>query len=148
MYRPELSGDSRIELAELPKSELSLRKICGRRALRELPRDSLVNLGIGMPEAVSLAAAEEGLSSRITLSIESGVLGGVPLSGLGLGAAVNPEAIYRTADILNIYDGGGLDAAVLGLAEMDEQGNVNVSRFGGRVTGPAASWTYPSRRKM
>ena len=64
------------------------------------------------------------------------MLGGVPLSGLGLGGTTNPEAIYKMADILNIYDGGGLDMAVLGMAEMDQQGNVNVSKFGGRVVGP------------
>ena len=83
-----------------------------------------------------MVAAEEGIADRFTLSIESGVLGGVPLSGLGLGASRYPEAIYKMADVLNLYDGGCLDMAVLGLAEMDGHGNVNVSSFGGRVTGP------------
>ena len=45
-------------------------------------------------------------------STESGVLGGIPLTGLDMGAAVNPEAIYKTADILDLYDGGCLDLAV------------------------------------
>ena len=115
---------------------LGERKLCGRRAALELRADTLINLGIGMPEAVAAVAAEEGVSERLTLSIESGVLGGVPLSGVGLGGTVNPEAIYKMADMLEIYDGGGLDMAVLGMAEMDARGNVNVSRFGGRVIGP------------
>lgn len=76
------------------------------------------------------------VADTFTLSIESGALGGVPLGGLGLGGSTNPEAIYKMADILNVYDGGGLDLAVLGLAEIDRNGNVNVSKFGGRVTGP------------
>ena len=94
------------------------------------------HLDIRVPEAVAAVAAEEGFSDRITLSIESGVLGGVPLSGLALGSTTNPEAIYKMPDTLNLYDGGVLDLAVLGMAEMDAEGNVNVSKFGGRVTGP------------
>lgn len=135
-YRPELSGESRVPLERVAPIPLNDRKVCGRRAAMELKKGALINLGIGMPEAVAAVAAEEGLSDRFTLSIESGVLGGVPLSGLGLGGTTNPEAIYKMADILNIYDGGGLDLAVLGLAEIDQHGNVNVSKFGGRVIGP------------
>ena len=135
-YRPEVSGEVRKPLDAIAPMALNARKICGRRAALELRPDSLINLGIGVPEAVAAVAAEEGIADRFTLSIESGVLGGVPLSGLGLGGTTNPEAIYKMPDILNIYDGGGLDMAVLGMAEADESGNVNVSKFGGRITGP------------
>ena len=135
-YRPEVAGECRAPIEAKAAMPLSERKICGRRAALELRADSLVNLGIGVPEAVAAVAAEEGFSDRITLSIESGVLGGVPLSGLALGGTTNPEAIYKMPDTLNLYDGGVLDLAVLGMAEMDAEGNVNVSKFGGRVTGP------------
>ena len=135
-YRPEVAGECRKALSAIEPMPLNARKVCGRRAALELQPGSLINLGIGVPEAVAAVAAEEGISDHFTLSIESGVLGGVPLSGLGLGGTTNPEAIYKMADILNIYDGGGLDMAVLGMAEMDQQGNVNVSKFGGRVVGP------------
>ncbi len=135
-YMPELTGDIRIPVNEIETMPLNERKICGRRAALELKKNTLVNLGIGMPDAVAAVAAEEGISSEFTLSIESGVLGGVPLGGLALGGSINPEAFYKMADILNVYDGGGLDMAVLGLAEMDEKGDLNVSKFNGKVVGP------------
>ncbi len=135
-FRPELTGSIRKPLSQLDPMPLNDRKVCGRRAAMELKRGSLINLGIGMPDSVAAVAAEEGFSDQFTMSIESGVLGGVPLTGLGLGACVNPEAMYKMADILDIYDGGGLDATVLGFAEMDEHGNINVSKFNGNVTGP------------
>lgn len=135
-YRPELTGDIKVPLESVEHMPLQERKICGRRAALELKRNTLVNLGIGMPDAVAAVAAEEGISSEFTLSIESGVLGGVPLGGLALGGSINPEAFYKMSDILNLYDGGGLDMAVLGLAEMDETGNLNVSKFHGKVMGP------------
>lgn len=135
-YHPEWTGEAPMPLKALPALPLNDRKICGRRAAMELTSGSLVNLGIGMPESVAAVAAEEGVAAEITLSVESGALGGVPRSGLGLGGTVNPEAFYKTADILNIYDGGGLDMTVLGMAEVDKDGNVNVSKFGDKLVGP------------
>ena len=138
-FRPELTGEVRRGngvSGGIPPMPLNDRKVCGRRAVLELRENDIINLGIGMPDSVAAVAAEEEIADRFTLSIESGVLGGVPLSGLGLGASRYPEAIYKMADVLNLYDGGCLDMAVLGLAEMDGHGNVNVSSFGGRVTGP------------
>lgn len=135
-FRPELTGELRTPLDTIVPMPLGQRKVCGRRCAMELEKGSLVNLGIGMPDAVAAVAAEEGISEYITLSIESGVLGGVPLAGLGIGATVNPEAIYKMADTFDLYDGGGLDMAFLGLAEMDGKGNVNVSKFNGKVIGP------------
>lgn len=133
---PSLVGKSRMELNDLEKAELTERKICARRAAMELKKGDLVNLGIGMPELVASVCNEEGCLGDITLSIETGITGGVAQSGVAFGVAYNADSIIADANMFDLYDGGFLDGAVLGLAEVDKEGNVNVSKFGTRVTGP------------
>lgn len=136
LFRPELAGLANVPGVPFEPLKLSPPKICCRRAAMELKPHSLINLGIGMPGGIGSVADEEGISDLFTLSIECGPLGGIPLRGVGFGAAANPEAMYRMADILQLYDGGALDMAVLGFAEVDLLGNVNASSFHGRMVGP------------
>ena len=135
-YRPELSGEKKIVLRSLPPHPLDNRTICARRAALELKDDDVMNLGIGIPEIIGSVAAEEGFGTRLTLAADSGIIGGIPLSGLDMGAAINAEAELKLADMIDICHGGALDICALGLAEIDAKGNVNVSKFNGRVTGP------------
>ena len=135
-HNPAWSGEIRVPLTASKATKLSDRKIIGRRGSMELRPNMLVNLGIGIPDQVAVVAQEEGIADQLTLSIESGILGGVPLPGLDIGGSVNAGAMYKHADIFDIYDGGGIDLSCLGAAQIDAQGNVNVSKFGGRVVGP------------
>ena len=134
-HDPALAGQIRVPVAGMRKMPLDARKIIARRAAFELPPNGVVNLGVGAPEGISAVANEEQVTPYITLTTEAGAVGGVLASGSSFGAATNADCVIDQNQMFDFYDGGGLDMTCLGLAECDRHGNVNTSKFGGKLNG-------------
>jgi propionate CoA-transferase len=134
-FRPELCGEIRVPLTSVKSLALDERKVMARRANLELRPYDVINLGIGYPEAVAAVANEENILSYLTMTVEPGIIGGMPLGGLDFGSSINPEAVVSMPDQFDFYDGGGLDLTCLGFAQVNAEGNVNSSKFGPRVAG-------------
>ena len=133
-YRPELCGLARTPAGATKKLPLGPRKILARRAAMELVPGTIINIGSGIPSGIGSVAAEEGIGG-LTTSVESGPMGGEVQEGLSFPGVANAEAIFYQCDTIDMYDGGMLDMAFLGFAEVDRHGNVNVSKFAGRCIG-------------
>jgi propionate CoA-transferase len=130
------SGHLRVELSDVPRLPAGARRVVARRGAMELFEGAICNLGSGISTGIANVAAEEGVLARVCLTNEQGNIGGAPASGNEAGASRSPDAQIDQPYQFDFYDGGGLDLAFLSFAEFDAAGNVNVSRFGGRIVGP------------
>ena len=135
-YNPVYSGIIKEPQGAMGTSELSLKKVIGRRGAMEITKDAIVNLGIGIPgDTIGPVASEEGLWDEMVLTVESGPIGGIPQGGNDFGTTKNAEAIIEHAYQFDHYTGTGVDITFMGTAQVDGFGNVNVSKFGPRVVG-------------
>ena len=110
-------------------------QIIGKRASRELRKEDIVNIGIGIPETVSQYAEQSGMLEHITLTVESGGIGGFPASGKVFGAMIGAASVYDMANQFDLYNNGGLDICFMGALEVDQHGNVNAHRGPGAYSG-------------
>lgn len=135
-WEPSFSGEIRKPLTSIEPLPLDERKVICRRCAMELKAGDLINLGVGMPADIAKVVNEEGLIDQVTMSTESGMVGGVPSALPSFGSAYNPEAIITPNEMFDLISGGGLNMTCLGIGEVDKDGNNNVSRMGSRLTGP------------
>lgn len=134
-YNPALSGELRAPRSELLLIPFDYRKVIGRRGALELEPGMIVNIGAGLSEFVTSVAWEEGIGDKLTFIIEAGMIGGVPGFGLNFNTAVNPACIIDQPSMVDFFDGRGHDITLVGFAQVDKDGNVNVSKLGDKVPG-------------
>jgi propionate CoA-transferase len=135
-YSPAYAGELRAPETAIPRIPFDIRKVIARRGAMELFPGAVVNLGFGVSNGIASVAAEESVAHELTLTVEQGIIGGVPAGGKDAGAGVNYDMMADQPYQFDFYDGGGLDLAYLSFAEVDRDGNVNVSRYGTSINGP------------
>lgn len=137
-FDPSLVTAGELSLTEADVQPLGPAKVVQRRALLECRPGDCLAIGFGLPGKLPSVALEEGVFAELTFTIEHGVIGGLNPFARGtrtFPAGHHPQAIIDAADQVRFYSGGGVDRAFLGVGEIDGQGNVNVSRFGQRISG-------------
>lgn len=110
--------------------------VIARRASTEIKSGNIVNVGFGMSSIVVDIIQEQNFQSEVKFVIEQGSIGGIPVSGDLFGISKNPEAIVSSTSQFDIFSANTIDVAVLGMGELDVEGNVNVSMLGGKAVGP------------
>lgn len=135
-FDPAYCGDIKVPVSNSDILEMNLRKVIGRRALMELHVDDVLNVGTGIPnDVVGPIISEEGVSDDVTVTVESGIYGGIPLGGVDFGIAKNNFALLRHDDQFDYYNGAGVDVTYMGAGEIDPEGNVNATKLGPNPTG-------------
>ncbi len=124
-----------------------VKRIVSRRAALELRPGAFVNLGYGLSDGVPIVAQQEDITNQLVFMIEQGAIAGIPTTGLNFGAMFNPSAILDDVYQFDFFQGGGLDMAFLGFAQIDQFGNINSTRFGKVITGSGGSVDISSSAK-
>jgi len=135
----DLGSSARIESSHKKLDETRAR--IARRALAELKRGDVVNLGVGIPTLIAdLITIEHG----IILHTENGMLGvgPAPASGGALDYPVNAGKVpvtalpgssyFDSADSFAMIRGGHIDVAIMGGLQVDENANL-------------ANWAVPGK---
>ena len=139
-FSPAICGDGKEVLQGGSEGEeahsLDIRFLIGRRALLEVKKDQIINMGIGIPnDTIGVILEQEGMRDFVTPTVESGICGGVALGGVDFGVGKNCTAIIPHEQQFDFYDGRGVDNCFMGAGEIGPDGSVNATRMGSRAPG-------------
>jgi acyl CoA:acetate/3-ketoacid CoA transferase len=131
-YDPALSGEIRVDLSALEAEPFGIEKVIARRAAMELAVGDVAALGFGVCALVPRILLEENLHGQVTWTIEQGPVGGVPVTGFAFGCAFNADAIIPSPQQFTFFQGAGFDCGFVSFLQIDQTGNVNVSKLAKR----------------
>lgn len=124
-----------MELTKEEKQEL-----IARRAAKELPDGSFVNLGIGLPTKVANYIPD---GVDVTLHSENGFIGleissdnpkKHTINAGGQEVSIKPGgAFFDSTESFGIIRGGFVDATILGALQVDQQGNIASHMIPGKM---------------
>lgn len=135
-FDPSYSGQVRVPETALEILPTDMRKIISRRAMAELVPDQMINIGTGIPnENIGPIIAEEGIADIVTITVESGIYGGVPAGTIDFGISQNAQALIAHDRQFELYNGTGIDYTFMGAGELDQYGNVNATKMGSKAPG-------------
>jgi len=134
-YDPALSGHYQVPEMREPYIELGTRKVILRRAAQMLVEGDVISIGFGINNELSNVLEEEQVNHLVQTNIDTGVFGGLISSGKRFGMNYNLSARMRHDSTWDFIYNGGIDVAFLSFAEVDQYGNVNVSKFGDKMNG-------------
>lgn len=135
-FDPAYCGDIKVPVSTSDALPMTVRKVIGRRALMELSINDVLNVGTGIPnDVVGPIITEEKIDDDVTITVESGIYGGIPMGGIDFGIAKNNFALLRHDDQFDYYNGAGVDVTYMGAGEIDPDGNVNATKLGPNPTG-------------
>lgn len=147
-YDPSYSGQAWAPESKTEPIPLNVRKVIGRRAMMELEPDVVINVGTGIPnDVIGAIIAEENIGDDVTITVESGIYGGVPAGGIDFGISKNAQALIPHDRQFEYYNGAGIDYTFMGAGEMDEKGNVNATRMGDKAPGAGGFIDITARAK-
>ena len=130
-FDPAYSGQMFTPEAVEETLTMNERKFIGRRALLELKFGDIINLGTGIPnDVIGKIVNEEKYGDQVTITVESGIYNGVQAGGIDFGIAKNMTAMISHQEQMDFYNGTGVDVAMLGAGELDQEGNVNSTKMG------------------
>ncbi|UEX90247.1 malonate decarboxylase subunit alpha [Staphylococcus ratti] len=134
-YQPELSGERHIATFPEPPLPFTTRKLILRRAAQLLNYGDTVSIGFGINNELTNLLHEEHVEDAVLPLMDTGIFGGFFGSRNYFGMNYNTEARLRHELTWDFIYNGGVSVAYMSFAEVDANGNVNVSFFGNRMNG-------------
>ncbi|WP_319781747.1 acyl CoA:acetate/3-ketoacid CoA transferase [Oceanisphaera sp. IT1-181] len=136
-YDPAYCGKIRVSTQQgTSKTPLDIRKLIGRRAVELISPGAIINLGTGIPnDVIGQIVKEKNMTDNVTITVESGIYGGIQAGGVDFGIGRNLSAMISHQEQMLYYNGAGVDITYMGAGELDKDGNVNATRLGSQCTG-------------